>query len=103
MDTLVLGALSTSIGVVLFIALAAAIARRPIPGWDERAISSAWYYVPSKDCAIAAAVGEALGLAGIGLARHRHGTRSLLSTLGTALALLHIVLFFGFVALMELL
>jgi hypothetical protein len=102
LDTLLLGALSTSIGVVLLIVLAAGIARRPIPGWNERAISSAWYYVPSKDRAILALVGEGLGLAGIMLARYRHGTTSLLSTLGTALSLLHIFLFFLFVALMEL-
>jgi hypothetical protein len=103
LDTLVLGTLSTSIGVVLLIALAAGIAGRPIPGWNERAISSAYYYVPSKDCAIAALVGDCLGLVGIMLARHRHGTISLLSTLGTAFSLLHIFLFFLFVSFMELL
>jgi hypothetical protein len=104
LDTLLLGALSTSIGLVLLNALAAGIARRPIPGWNERAISpSAYYYVPSKDCAIAALVGEVLGLAGIFLATRRHGTTSLLSTLGTALSLLHIFLFFLFVSLVELL
>jgi hypothetical protein len=104
LDTLLLGVLSTSIGLVLLIALCAGIVRRPIPGWNERAISSsAYYFVPSKDCAIAAFVGIGLGLTGIMLARHRHRTISLLSTLGTAISWLHIALFFLFVSLMELL
>jgi hypothetical protein len=104
LDTLLLGALSTSIGVVLLIALASGVARRPIPGWNERAISSsASYYIPSKDCAIAAIVGEGLGVAGILLARYRHGTISLLSTVGTVMSLFHVCLFFLHVSLMELL
>jgi hypothetical protein len=105
LDTLALGALSTSIGVVLLIALAAAIARRPIPGWTERAMigSSALYYVPSKDCAIAALVGECLGLSGILLAKYHRRVGSSLSTLGTAMCLLHIFLYFVWVLLIELL
>jgi hypothetical protein len=103
LDTLALGALSTSIGVVLLIALAAAIARRPIPGWTEKAMvgSSASYYVPSKDCAIAAFVGEWLGLAGILLAKYHRRVASSLSTLGTAMYLLHICLYFLWVLLIE--
>jgi hypothetical protein len=96
LDTLTLGALSTAIGVVLLIAMAAAIARRPIPGWTERAMigSSASYYVPSKDCAIAALVGECLGLAGILLAKYHRKAVSSRSTLGTAMCLLHIFMYF---------
>ena len=104
LDTLILGTLSTSIGVVLMTALAWGIAGRPIPGWNERAISiSASYYIPSKDCAIAALIGESLGVAGIVLAKYRHHTISPVSTAGTILCLLHMSLFFLHVSLMELL
>ena len=104
LDTLLLGTLSTSIGVVLLIALASGVARRPIPGWNERAISvSASYYIPSKDCGIGAVVGVFLGMAGILLARWRHGTHSPLSALGTVISLGHVYLFFIYVSIMELL
>jgi hypothetical protein len=104
LDTLLLGTLSTSIGVVLLIALASGVARRPIPGWSEPAISSsASYYIPSKDCGIGAVVGVFLGMAGILLARCRHGTNSPLSILGTVISLGHICLFFIYVSIMELL
>jgi hypothetical protein len=104
LDTLALGALSTAIGVVLLIALAAAIAGRPIPGWTERAMigSSASYFVPSKECAIVVIVGQCLGLAGIMLAKYRRGVVSSLCTLGTALCLLHICLYFLHVLIIEL-
>jgi hypothetical protein len=103
LDTLLLGALSTSVGVVLLIALAAGVAQRPISGWNERAIGPSSYFIPKKDCAIIALVGEGLGLAGILLARHRRGTISVLSIVGTAICLLHIYLFFLYVLVMELL
>jgi hypothetical protein len=103
LDTLILGVLSASIGTVLLIALFSGVVRPPIPGRNERAISaSALYYNPSKDCAILALIGEGLGLAGLLLARYRHGTISPLSALGTALCLLHIDLFFLHVSVMEL-
>ncbi len=104
LGTLILGVLSIAIGVFLLIVLLAGIARRPFPGWSTPAFgSSASYYIPSKDCAIAAIAGECLGLAGVLLARYRHGTISLLSVLGTALCLLHISLFFLHVSVMKLL
>jgi hypothetical protein len=104
LDTLALGALSTSIGVVLLIAMAAAIARRPISGWTERVMigSSASYYVPRKDCAIAALVGECHGLGGILLAKYHRRVASSLSTLGTAMCLLHICLYFVWTLFIEL-
>ena len=102
LDTLVLGSLSTSIGLVLLIALFAGIAQRPIPEWNEKAISSASYYIPSKVCAIVAIAGECLGLAGVLVARYRHRTISPLSTLGTGLSLIHVYLFFLHVWIMEL-
>ena len=101
LDTLVLGSLSTSIGVVLLIALVAGIFGYPILQWNEKAVSAASYYIPSKICAIVAIAGEGLGLAGILLARYRHGTISPLSTLGTCMSLLHIYLFFMHVSIME--
>ena len=104
LDTLLLGTLSTSIGVALLIALVAGVARRPIPGWNERAISfSASYDIPSKDCGIGAVVGVFLGMVGVLLARWRHGTSSPLSILGTVISLGHVYLFFIYVSIMELL
>jgi hypothetical protein len=104
LDTLLLGTLSTSIGAVLLIALASGVAPRPIPGWNELAISfSASYYIPSKDCGIGAVVGVFLGMAGVLLARWRHGTSSPLSILGTLISLGHVYLFFIYVSIMELL
>jgi hypothetical protein len=101
-DTLVLGGLSTAIGVVLLIALASGVIRRPIPGWNERAISaSALYYIPSKDCAILSCIGVVLGLAGLMLAHYRHKSASPLSILGTAVSALHVYLFFLHVSVME--
>ena len=101
LDTLLLGSLSTSIGFVLLIALASGIARRPIPEWNEKAISSASYYIPSRVCAIVAFVGECLGLAGILVARYRHGTISPLSTLGTCMSLIYVYVFFVHISIME--
>jgi hypothetical protein len=104
LDTLILGALSTAIGIVLLIALASGVIRRPIPGWNERAIgTSALYYIPSKDCAIAALVGIGLGMAGLVLARYRHGTISPLSALGVVICSLHVYLFFLHISVMGLL
>ncbi len=101
LDTLVLGSLSTSIGVVLLIVVVAGIVRQPIPEWNEKAISGVSYFVPSKVCAIVAIAGEGLGLAGILLARYRHGTISPLSILGTCMSLMHVYLFFMHVSIME--
>ena len=103
LDTLLLGALSTSIGLVLLIALLRGDRPAPGRGWNEKAITGkAPYYVTSKDCGIAAVAGVFLGLAGILRARRRHGTISPLSTLGTVICLGHIYLFFFYIALMEL-
>ncbi len=100
---LILGALSTSIGIVLLIALFAGIARRPLPGWNERAVTSAApYYVPSKNCGIAAVVAVFLGGAG-GLLAWRRGRTSALSVFGIVIAMVHIFLFFAYVLVMELL
>lgn len=102
LDTLILGALSTAIGVVLLVALASGVARRPIAGWNEKAISqSAHYYIPSRDCVLGALVGEALGVAGLLLGRFRHNTIPPLSALGTAVSMLHVYLFFLHVSVME--
>ena len=101
LDTLVLGSLSTSIGVVLLFALVAGIVQRPIPEWNEKAVSTVSYYIPSKVCAIVVIAGEGLGLAGVLLARYRHGTISPLSTLGTCMSLIHVYLFFMHVSIME--
>lgn len=100
--TLALGALATSIGVVLLVALFAGILRHPLAGWNERAITGAApYYVPSKDCAIAAIVGVFLGVVGCYLTWRRRARLSVLSVTGVALCLVHIFVFFSYVVLME--
>jgi hypothetical protein len=101
-DTMILGGLSTAIGVGLLIVLALAVAKWPIAGWNERANSIADYYVPNGGCAIGALVGACLGLSGTALARHGHGTISPLSIVGTVVSLLHVCLFFAYVLWKEL-
>lgn len=100
--TLAFGSLATSIGVVLLVALFAGMLRRPLAGWNERAITGAApYYVPSKDCAIAAIAGVFLGVAGCYIAWKRRARFSVLSISGLVLCLAHIFLFFSYVVLME--
>lgn len=102
LDTLILGAIATSIGMVLWIVLFAAIVRRPVPGWNERAITGAApYFIPSKDAAIGATAGEFIGLAGLLLGWRRRRAVSPLSALGTAACLGQIYLFFVYVVIME--
>jgi hypothetical protein len=99
---MILGGLSTAIGVVLLIALAWGVIGRPSPRWNERAINtSVIYYIPSKDCAILVPIGVILGLAGLVLAHYRHKTISPLSVLGTAICSLDVYLFFLHVSVME--
>ena len=104
LDTLILGSLSTSIGVVVLIVLFSGIAGRLVAGWNQEALTDRpKYVVPNKVCGVAAIAGETLGLAGILLARKRHGTISPLSILGTLISIGHIYIFLAHVALMELL
>lgn len=103
-DTMIVGGLSTAIGVGLLIVLALGVAGRPIEGWNEKAVNSpVQYYVPSGDCAFGALAGACLGLAGMALAHYRHGTISPLSIVGTVVSLLHVCLSFVHVLVMELL
>ena len=101
--TIVLGALSTAIGVALMIGLFQGMAGRSFGGWNERAVTStALYYVPIKDCAIWAFVAVGLGLAGLALGRMRDGAFSMLSIVGTVVSVVYIWLFFAHVSLKEL-
>ncbi len=98
LDTLILGSLSTSIGVVAMIALFSGMVGRPVQGWNEAPIASGGrYLIPNATCGIAAVVGEFLGLAGMALAQVRRGAFSPLSTLGTTICLSHMYLFFIYV------
>ncbi|MHB1559976.1 MAG: hypothetical protein ACYC61_21200 [Isosphaeraceae bacterium] len=100
--TLAFGTLATSIGIVLLVALFAGMLRRPLAGWNERAITGAApYYVPSKDCAVAAIAGVLLGVVGCSVAWRRRARLSVLSVSGVVLCLVHIFLFFSYVFLME--
>jgi hypothetical protein len=104
LDTLILGSLSTSIGVVVLIALLSGMVGRPVKGWNETPIAArTQYLIPTRDCGIAAVVGEILGLAGMLVAKIRRGAISPLSTLGTVISLIHMYLFFVQAALMGLL
>jgi hypothetical protein len=100
LDTLILGSLSTSIGVVVLIAILSGMVGRPVQGWT---VASGKYLIPTIDCGIAAVVGEFLGVAGILVGQVRRGVISPLSTLGTVVCLAHMYLFFIHVAVMGLL
>jgi hypothetical protein len=89
-DTFILGSLSCAVGVVVLIVVLSGIAGRPVRDWYK--ISR--YPQPSTTCAVAAVVGELLGVAGIALALFRRRTISPLSTLGTMMCLSHILLFY---------
>jgi hypothetical protein len=104
LDTLILGSLSTSIGVVVLIAILSGMVGRPVQGWNEPPIiAGGKYLIPTIDCGIAAVVGEFLGVAGILVGQVRRGAISPLSTLGTVICLAHMYLFFIHVAVMGLL
>jgi hypothetical protein len=95
LDTLILGSLSASIGVVVLIAILSGMVGRPVQGWNEPPIASGGkYLIPTIDCGIAAVVGEFLGLAGILVGQVRRGALSPLSMLGTIICLAHMYLFF---------
>jgi hypothetical protein len=101
-DTLVLGSLSVSVGVVLLVALLAGFVGIRVEGWNRSPVATpARYRVPAQVCGIAAVAGQCLGLAGILLARRRRAI-SPLSTLGTVFCLVHICLFFIFISLVSL-
>jgi hypothetical protein len=100
LDTLMLGSLSTSIGIVVLFALLAGMVGRPVEGWNEAPIASGGrYYIPTPDCGIAAVVGEFLGLAGMALGQARRGATSKLSRLGTIICLVHMYLFLIYIML----
>jgi len=94
-DSLILGAFSISVGVVVLIAMATGRVGLSPPGWTEPTIAGrAGDLIPKGSLGVAAMIGEFLGLAGIWLARSRHGAISPLSILGTVICLSHFVLFF---------
>jgi uncharacterized Tic20 family protein len=98
LDTAILGSLSSLVGIVVLIVAIRGIIGKPVPDWHtEKLIYSKTfinYLEPSPMCAIAAVLGELMGLAGIALAWSRGRTISLLSALGTTLCLSHIFIFF---------
>ncbi len=91
LDTAILGTLSTSIGVVLLLAVIAGALGVERNQW--RALMDEGG-VPSFTYGIAAIVGEALGLIGLGLGRLRGAAFSPLSAVGTLVCLIQIYLFF---------
>ena len=98
LDTLILGSLSTSIGIVVMIALLSGMVGRPVQGLNKAPIASGGrYLIPNSDCGIAAVVGEFLGLAGMLVGQVRRGAISPLSTLGTVICLSHMYIFFIYI------
>jgi hypothetical protein len=96
LGTFILGALSTSIGVVVLVALAPGMVGHASVVWTQQTIAGhAAYFIRTEVYGITALIGEFLGLAGILLARSRHGSISPLSSLGTLICLSHFVLFFS--------
>src|SRR5262249_37296989 len=80
LDTLVLGALSSSIGVMVVLkVMGVGIGGIPARGYLDN--TGLWGFT--------AAVGEMLGLAGLLLARKRYGVIAPLSLVGTLLCLSH--------------
>jgi hypothetical protein len=92
LDTFIVGARSISFGVVVLIALVTGWAGLPTPEWIEQTIAG--HLIQTEYSGITATIGEFLGVAGILLARSRHGTISPLSILGTIICLSHFVVFF---------
>lgn len=87
--TRVLGSLSCAVGIVVLIVVLGSIARRPVRDW----LRITRYPQPSIACAVAAVVGEVLGVAGVAFAWIRRRTISLLSLVGSAMCVLHVLLF----------
>ncbi len=79
-DTMILGTVSTSVGVVILIV--------GILGWRGAP-------VPWADLAVASIVGEVLGVAGLAVGKLRNDSVSPLSAVGTVICLIHMYLFFG--------
>ena len=98
LDTLVLGSLSTSVGVVVMLGLISGMIGRPVEGWNQAQIASVGkYLVPTLDWGIAAIVGEVLGVAGMLVGYIRRGAISPLSVLGTIICLSQMHLFFVYI------
>jgi hypothetical protein len=92
LDTMILGTLSTSVGVVvLVIGLVGAVGVRRME-WHDLVEGTP---VPAFSFGIASIVGEGLGLAGLALGRFRGGVISPLSAVGTLVCLCQMCLFFG--------
>jgi hypothetical protein len=91
-DTMILGTLSTSVGVVVLIfAFQGAFGIRS-GEWHELWPGAP---VPSPRLAIASVVGEVLGVAGLALGKIRGDVISPLSAVGTIVCLIQIYLFLG--------
>jgi hypothetical protein len=84
LDTVILGTASTSLGVIVAIAVASGMGGYAASGYSDH--TGVWGTL--------AMIGEFLGLAGILLGRIRHGALAPLSILGTIICLSHFVLFF---------
>ena len=92
LDTMILGTLSTSVGVVvLIVGLVGVLGVRQM-GWHDLVHDAP---VPSFSFAIASIIGEGLGLAGLALGKFRGGVISPLSAVGTIVCLAQMYLFFS--------
>jgi hypothetical protein len=92
LDTMILGTLSTSVGVVVMIVGVVTVWGLSRVEWHELVRGTSF---PIFVFGIASIVGEALGLAGLALGTMRRGTISPLSAVGTVVCLGQMCLFFG--------
>jgi hypothetical protein len=88
LDTAILGTLSTSVGVIVLIVGISGIVGIQRVGWYDLVVGN-----PALGVAVIA--GEMLGVAGLTIGRVRNGVISPLATLGTAICLIQMYLFFG--------
>jgi hypothetical protein len=101
-ETLVLGLASTAIGFAALTVVILGMRHREVSGlidkrpvaWDRYGAATLYSYAPTWQSALATVAGECLGVVGIMLGRWRRQATSILCVLGTAVCLLHMILFY---------
>jgi hypothetical protein len=100
-ETLVLGLVSTAIGVGVLIVALYGMRNIRVEGFNVEKPTARYngntpiqFLAPSWQSALAAVAGECVGLIGIVVGRWRRSAISILCVLGTVICLLHMVLFY---------
>ena len=92
LGTMILGTVSTSIGVVVLLIGLQGVLGFGHSQWHDASHGMA---VPSEPLAIASIVGESMGLAGLAVGKMFGGAISPLSAVGTVVCLIQMYIFFG--------